>query len=378
LNATASARAAIPITAGAFELGVGVRLTIDLGALVRNWRRLARLAAPAECAAVVKADAYGIGIEHAVPALYEAGCRIFFVAAPAEGARTREVAPDGTVYVLGGFFDDVLELYRSARLNPVLNSAEEIAAWSAAGRLAPAALHFDTGMNRLGLPAAAAEALGRASATLAGIDLVMSHLACADEPDHRLNLTQLGRFHALSRRFGGIRHSLANSAGIHLGPAYKFDVVRPGIALYGGASHPAAQSEPVVTAEARILQVREAGAGETVGYGARHRLKRRSRLAIISAGYADGYLRAAGASDARSGGQVSIAGHAAPIVGRVSMDLIAADVTDVPDAELRATRWAELFGGCISVDAAASAAGTIGYELLTGLSRRASRVYLEA
>ncbi|MGQ7794107.1 alanine racemase [Faunimonas sp. B44] len=356
----------------AFPAAAGLRLTIDLSALVRNWRRLAGLAAAAECAAVVKADAYGIGLAAAVPALREAGCRTFFVALPEEGAKARALAPDAAIYVLNGFFPEAAALYRAAALRPVLGHRGEIESWASAAGGAPAALHVDTGMNRLGLRPDEAAALPPGLAERAGIALVMSHLACADEPGHELNAVQLARFSALPLPHPAAHRSLANSAGIHLGTAYRFDLVRPGIALYGGASHPDALSEPVATAEARILQVRNASAGETVGYGAAERLARDSRIAILSAGYADGYPRSAGKGE-RPAAQVFVGGKRLPILGRVSMDLIAVDVTDLPESNVEPGGWAELFGPCMPIDDVAADAGTIAYELLTGLSRRAAR-----
>ena len=354
----------------------GLRLTIDLGALAANWKELARLAVPAECAAVVKADAYGLGIGQAVPALAAAGCRTFFVALPSEGVRARAVAPDAVIYVLGGFFKDAADAYVEARLRPVLNQPEELSAWTKLGGGAAAALHVDTGMNRLGYSVEQASALaGSPDIKNAGVALLMSHLACADEPEHPKNREQLSRFESVRRAFPGLAASLANSAGIFLGPEYGFDLVRPGIALYGAAPAPGRSLRAVVTAEARILQIREARAGETVGYGASQTLRRDSRIAIIAAGYADGYLRSAGSSDGRQGGSVFIGGGRAPLVGRVSMDLMAADVTDIP-AEVSAGGRAELFGPNIPIDEAAGAAGTIAYELLTALSRRAARIYL--
>jgi alanine racemase len=370
---------------GFAQAGATLRYTIDLGALQRNWRRLADMAAPAEGAAAVKADAYGIGVARAVPALVAAGCRSFFVALPQEGTAIRAVAPEAAVYVLNGFAAETAELYATNDLRPVLNSEEELRDW-AAWRSAlpepetapPAALHIDTGMNRLGLRPEEAERLaGSPLLAEAGIALVMSHLACADEPGQPLNQAQLKRTERLRALFPGLPLSLANSAGIHHGAAFHFDMVRPGIALYGGFCHPAATSEPVVTAEARILQVREARAGETIGYGAARRLARDSRIAILGAGYADGYLRAVGDADARPGACVLIAGRRAALLGRVSMDLIAADVTGIPADAVRRGGWAELFGPNIPIDEVAAHAGTIPYELLTGLSRRAERRYAE-
>jgi alanine racemase len=362
-------------------MAAGLRLTIDLGKLAGNWRRLAALSAPAECAAAVKADAYGIGVAPAVRALAAAGCRTFFVAVPDEGIAVRQALPDAaiphtSVYVLNGFFGDAAGDYRRHRLWPVLGNPGEISAWRAWRKDESAALHVDTGMNRLGLGVGEAGTLDDADLAACGVDLVMSHLACADEPAHPLNAVQLQRFSAVSARFPSPRHSLANSAGIHHGPAWHFDLVRPGIALYGGGSHPDAKSDPVVTAEARILQVRQVAKGESVGYGATKTMQRDCRLAVLSAGYADGYLRAAGSSDAVPGAEIAIGEHVAPLAGRVSMDLIAADVTDVPDRVLASAGWAELFGPTIDIDHVAARAGTIAYELLTGLSRRAERIYI--
>lgn len=364
--------------------GAALRYTIDLGALARNWRRLAAIAAPAECAAAVKADAYGIGAARAVPALVAAGCRTFFVALPQEGAAVRTVAPDAAVWVLNGFLSDAADTYVNSNIWPVLNSLDEVSDWAAwrrrrPGAAPPAALHVDTGMDRLGLrPEEAERVAGRPLIAEAGIALVMSHLACADQADHPLNQAQLKQTERLRALFPGLPFSLANSAGIHHGAAFHFDIVRPGIALYGGGCHPQAQSEPVVIAEARVLQLRQANAGETVGYGATRTLTRDSRIAVLGAGYADGYLRAAGGTDERPGASVYIAGRRAPLLGRVSMDLVAADVTDIPDDEVRRGDWAELFGPNISIDEVADHAGTIAYELLTGLSRRAERRYVDA
>jgi alanine racemase len=357
-------------------MSAGLRLTIDLDRLAGNWSRLAALAAPAECAAVVKANAYGIGIEQAVPALAKAGCKTFFVAVPEEGNRVRAVAKDAAIYVLNGFFSDAAGLYREHGLRPVLGNSDELSAWKSWCKSETAALHVDTGMNRLGLSIDQAGAMDEADLRAAGIVLLLSHPACADEPDHPLNAVQLKRFLTLAGRMAGLPCSLANSAGIHHGQAWHFAMVRPGIALYGGASHPDAVSDPVVTADARILQVRTVAKGESVGYGAVQTMQRDSRIAIVSAGYADGYLRAAGSNDNSNGASLAIGGHMAPLAGRISMDLIAADVTDIPDEALENNRWAELFGDTVDINQVAACAGTIAYELLTGLSRRAERIYV--
>lgn len=365
----------------------GGRLTIDLGALAANYRKLAELSAPAETAAVVKADAYGLGIAHAVPALARAGCGTFFVAYPSEGLAVRAAAPGARIFVLSGpMSDKAATTFADAQLIPVLNSVEDIALWRRISR-GPAALHVDTGMNRLGVSEDeavqfAAEHTGGMAIPLV---LVMSHLACADEPGHRLNRQQLNAFQHVAALFEGIDSSLANSAGIMLGGDYRCALTRAGIALYGGRAVNAGVNpmRPVVTAEARVLQVRRVRAGETVGYGASARLKRDAILAVAATGYADGYHRAASGagvplrsvvSDGASG---FVCGKRVPIVGRVSMDLTAFDVTDCGGA-VAPGDWIELFGANIALDVVAEAAGTIGYELLTGLGRRYERVYVGA
>jgi alanine racemase len=363
------------------ETAAGGRLTIDLAALAHNWRVLARRVEGVATAAVVKGDAYGIGLEPAALALAEAGCHTFFVALPEEGQRLRASVRDAAIYVLDGLIEGEAETYAKFDLRPALGSWPEIEEWAAfkeQGGTTGAAIHIDTGMNRLGLTPAEARVLAEQDEVLAAVapDLLMSHLACADEPDNPLNRKQLAAFRAVRVLLPHIPASLANSAGVFLGPDYHFDLVRPGISLYGGAAVKDAANpmRPVVTLEARVLQIREAKRGETVGYGATEALKRPSRIAILGCGYADGYHRRAGSSDRRSGARAYVNGRDAPLVGRVSMDLIAVDVTDVPG--VARGDWVELFGANVPVDEVAGNAGTIGYELLTGLGRRLPRSYL--
>ena len=374
-----------------FHLAGGV-LTVDLSALVANWRELARLSARAEAAAVVKADAYGIGIEHAVPALIEAGCRRFFVALPQEGMRVRAAAPEATVYVLSGpLGPEAAAVLREHGLVPVLNSVRDTAIWEAEGwldgRQLPAALHVDTGMNRLGMtPAEAARFAGDNALTGAvKIELILSHLACADEPPHVLNARQLEVFRQARSLFPGVETSLAASSGVLLGGDFPCDLTRPGIGLYGGlgASAPAGFSpRTVVTAQARVLQVRKAARGEAVGYGAATTLARDSELAIAGAGYADGLPRAGSGAGVPlraavpQGAAGFVRGQRVPVVGRISMDLTIFDVTDLGADAVAPGEMIELFGPNIPIDEAARAAGTIPYELLTGLSRRFHRVYV--
>ncbi|MCX5511995.1 alanine racemase [Kaistia algarum] len=356
------------------------RLTIDLGALVGNWRHLARLAGQAETAAAVKGDAYGMGLEPTGTALERAGCRSFFVALPSEGLRLRRILPRAAIYVLSGLTAGNAPALAAASLRPVLGSIEEWREWSAyraGGGRGEAALHIDTGMNRLGLSLDEARDVSTGDWRRQGLTLVISHLACADTPGHPLNETQLKRFRAGAALFEGLPASLANSAGIHLGAHYGFDLVRPGIALYGGAFQAGMPSLDVVAkAEALVLQVRDVPAGESIGYGASQTLRRDSRIAILSAGYADGYPRIAGSTDEQPGASVFLNGRRAPLAGRLSMDLMAVDVTDVPN--VKRGDWAELLGANIPVDEVASIAGTIGYELLTSLGGRYERRYVGA
>lgn len=358
----------------------GGLLTIDLAALVANWRALAARATGAECAAVVKADAYGCGIAPVAGALAAAGCRTFFVAHLAEGRRVREAAPEATVYLLNGLLPGTAPALAEAGLRPILGSLAEVAEWNgfaeATGWTGGAALHIDTGMNRLGLaPAEARTAAVRPPRNLA---LVMSHLACADETNHPLTARQVAAFRELRTLFPGIAGSLANSSGIFLGGAAYHDLVRPGVALYGANPTPAGANpmRAVVRLEGRIVQLRRVAAGETVGYGATWTARRDSRIAVIAVGYADGLLRAASASDHKPGAEAVVAGRCCPLAGRISMDLAAIDVTDVPEEQVMRGDLATLLGEEIGVDALAARAGTIGYEILTGLGGRYHRVYV--
>ncbi len=355
-------------------------MTVDLGALAGNWEALAGRADRAATAAVVKGDGYGIGLEPAAQALAEAGCQTFFVALPEEGFRLRDAVRDAIIYVLDGLLPGTADEIADAKLRPVLGSWAEIEEWVEfrnAGGVGTAAIHVDTGMNRLGLTPTEARRLAQTPELLEAIapDLLMSHLAVADTPDHPLNRKQLAAFRAVRALLPDIPASLANSAGIHLGFDYHFDLVRPGIALYGGASiEGASPMRPVVTVEARILQVRDVRPGETVGYGATETARQATRVAILAAGYADGYHRLAGSSDRRAGARAFLHGRHAPLIGRVSMDLIAIDVSAIPGAERG--DWVEMIGPNVPVDEVAHHAGTIGYELLTGLGRRYARTYI--
>lgn len=373
-----------------FHLAGGV-LTVDLSALVENYRTLARLSAPAKTGAVVKADAYGLGIAQVVPALVEAGCSRFFVALPQEGAAVRRAAPAAEIFVFSGpLGPETGPAFRAYRLIPVLNSPRDISIWEAEGwdgdEQLPAALHVDTGMNRLGLTLAEAARFAEDNGLTRAVRvaLLMSHLASADEPAHPLNQHQLESFQGLAPLFPGVESSLSNSAGIMLGGSFLCDLTRPGIALYGGApaSGGANPIRPVAKAEARIIQLRSARAGETVGYGASAWLRRDTLIAIAAAGYADGYHRAGSGAGVPlrnvelHGASGFIGGRRVPVLGRISMDLTAFDVTDVGEGAVGPGDLIELFGPNIPVDEAARAAGTISYELLTSIGLRYHRIYL--
>jgi len=374
------------------EEAAGAILTVDLDAVAANYAMLVREAAGAEVAAVVKADAYGLGLHPVARRLKAEGCGSFFVADANEGAELRKVLPGAVIYVLNGLFPGTAALYGRHGLRPVIASFAELAEWRGAGLDVtgglPAALHFDTGMNRLGLGAGDAARIAQEEGLTAGVEvaLVMSHLACSDDRDHPQNARQLARFREIRARlapcFPGARASLANSGGIYLGPDYRFDMVRPGVSLYGGSPFTGRANpfRPVIRAEARVIALRELMPGETVGYGATWAAAAPARIAVLAAGYADGYFRAlsSGMREGESGGMVHIGGHACPIAGRVSMDMAMADVSHLPMGAVKRGDMAELIGPHISVDEVGLRAGTLGYEILTALGRRYMRRYIPA
>jgi alanine racemase len=353
-------------------------LTIDLAAVVANHKLLARRASPAAVTGVVKADAYGLGAAQIAPALARAGCRDFFVAQLGEALALRPLLPpEATLTVLGGVLAGEEEAFAAHALRPALNDLDQVARWAAAarstGRALPAAIQFDTGMSRLGLSPAEAERLAADPGLAAGIDvaLVMSHLVVSEELAHPLNRTQLERFAAIRRLWPRSRASLANSSGVFLGADWGFDLVRPGAATYGINPLPG-QPNPmhkVASLTAPVLQVRAIDHPESVGYGATHRVKGPTRIATIGCGYADGWLRSLS-----NRGSAFVGTTRVPVVGRVSMDLITLDVTAVPG--LAVGDRVELMGPHLSVDDVADAAGTNGYEVLTRLGPRLTRVYL--
>ncbi|MBL4599596.1 MAG: alanine racemase [Rhizobiaceae bacterium] len=371
----------------------GGRVRIDLDALKSNWKKLAGMTPTSKTAAVVKADGYGLGVEQVVSALTEAGCETFFVALPEEGVRVKKQAPSAQVFVLEGLFKNAVATYAEADLTPVLGSIENIELWASfwheRGSRRPCAIHVDTGMNRLGLRVEEAKEFVLDDSRRNSVTpiLVMSHPACSDELNHPKNAEQVAAFNEVRSLFPGVDASFANSAGIIGHKDFIFDLSRPGIALYGGEAieNFANPMKPVVTLEGRIIQIRRASAGETIGYAATHTFTRETKIALVAVGYADGYLRSNSGFDMRTKGTAPakgpvgyLCGREVPIIGRVSMDITALDVTDIPEQELEKAEWVELFGNNIALDDAARAAGTIGYELLTGLGARYSRTYISS
>src|SRR6195952_2534471 len=357
-------------------------LTVDLDAIVANWRKLEKTAVPAECAGVIKADAYGCGLDPVARALSGAGCKTFFVATLDEARAARAAVPQASIYVLDGFFQNCGDAFAKIDAKPVIGDLNELAEWDVfcrrSGWAGGAAIHIDTGMNRLGLTLIEAQGIvPRINAGDHGITLVMSHLACAETLNHPLNAKQVATFREIASLYSGVTASLANSSGVYLGAQFQFDMVRPGAALYGINPTPESDNpmQPVVELKARIVQLRNVERGESVGYGGTWTARRPTKLAIVSAGYAHGYFRAARAKDRTRGAEVIVAGKRCPVAGRISMDLLAIDVTDLPDKTARRGHMVTLIGEGITVDEPAHHFGTIGYELLTSLRNRYARIY---
>ncbi len=360
----------------------GGTLTIDLGAIAANWRTLCRQALTVECAAVVKANGYGMGIEAVTATLVKAGCKTFFVADLAEARRVRSRAPEAAIYVLDGSTPQGAAAFIEIDARPVINSMTELAEWdafvAAHNWRGGAALQVDTGMNRLGISVEEAAALApRVQTENHGIALLMSHLACAEIPDHPLTARQIDTFRELRRLYRGIPASLANSSGIYLGDSVLYDLARPGAALYGINPTPGRPNpmRGVVELSGRILQLRAVAPEQTVGYGATWSAKRPSRIAIVALGYADGLIRAASGTDSSPGAVAMVAGLRCPVVGRISMDLVCLDITDLPDGAVHRGDFATFIGDEISIDDFAASAATIGYEVLTRLGLRCRVIY---
>lgn len=340
-------------------------LDIDLDAIVANWAALDAMTG-CRTAAVVKADAYGLGAAPVAARLARAGARQFFVASAEEGAGLREVLGHGPeIFVFSGHMIGDAPLIRDARLLPMLNSPEQLARHREALGDAPYGVQLDTGMNRLGMEPEDWAAC-RAGAEAGALVLVISHLACADDPGHAQNEHQLEQFRAMTDGLA-VARSLSATGGILLGPAYHFDMCRPGIGLYGGA--PFANARPVIRLSLPVIQAREVAADETVGYSATWTARSPSRIATLSSGYADGLIRAMGGRAVVHAGQTPC-----PVVGRVSMDLLTVDISHletIPDV-------LQILGPHQGIDDLAAAAGTIGYEILTSLGHRYARHYAGA
>jgi len=345
----------------------GPRAYIDLNAAVDNWRMLQRRAGRAMAAAVVKADAYGLGAAKVGQALARAGCKRFYVAWPREGVELRRaIELRCEIAVFHGPTAEALDDFRAHRLEPVLNTLDQIDLWTGKASPGAAAIHVDTGMNRLGLPEAQ---WAEAARKLPKPARLISHLACADEPGHPKNRKQLEAFDRAKALWPGAPRSLSATGGVYLGADFAMEEVRPGIGLYGGGPDPATGDKPktVVTLKSPILQIRDVKRAETVGYGATWTADADRTLATVGLGYADGFLRAAS-----NKGMGVVSGQKRPIVGRVSMDLIVVDVTGLkvsPGDEI------EFLGPNMPLAEVADSMGTIDYELLTRLGSRVERLW---
>jgi alanine racemase len=354
-------------------------LTIDLAELARNWQRLKSRLNGADCGGAIKADAYGLGAGKAIIQLCQSGCKEFFVALIDEGIYLRkilnEASLEANIHILGGPMDAGQTLVEQD-LIPVLNSLGDIALWIEKHPQALAYVHIDTGMARLGLPPDEVDILKSDPERIQGLNIshVISHLACAEDTKTAMNAVQLESFRQALSLFPGCKASLANSSGIFLGDEYHFDLARPGVALYGvnpspGEPNPMGQ---VIRLQGKILQVRDVDAPESVGYGATHRIEKKGRIATVGVGYGDGYLRSLSSNGTGFLGDMRV-----PLVGRVSMDLITFDVSDIPEELAHPGALIDLIGPNNPVDDVAHAAGTIGYEILTSLGPRYHRVYTQ-
>ncbi|MBX9621700.1 MAG: alanine racemase [Alphaproteobacteria bacterium] len=359
---------------------ISLALAIDLDALTYNYRILrSGLKKGAHCAAVLKANSYGMGVKETSMRLYQEGCRHFFTAHLAEAIELQCYIPkDVFIYVLNGLRKGEEKVYARYNIIPVLGDLEQVHNWNTFAKTQKeggrAALHFDTGMTRTGLSPNEFKNLELSQFSHTEIVCVLSHLACPYQPEHPMNEAQRHRFDAIRKRFPFALASLANSGGFFLGPKYHYDIVRIGLALTGcrtAAPQGNVSLKPVVKAYAQILQINDIERGDSVGYDATFIASRASRIATVGVGYADGYLRSL--SDR---GEVYVAGAKAPVIGRVSMDLLTIDITNIPSGRIQRGDWVELFGDHLLIDDLAQKAGTIPWELLTLLGVRYERFYL--
>ncbi|MBT8446941.1 MAG: alanine racemase [Gammaproteobacteria bacterium] len=359
----------------------GAEVLVDLDALAQNFRTMADIATPGQCGAVVKADAYGLGAAMVSRRLQHEGCTTFFVQSAEEGAALRAELAEPIIYVFNGVTPGSGETLLANRLRPVLSTPQQIERWralrSAPGGAddLPAALHIDTGMTRLGLSPRDAHALLDAPGGIAdlGIELLMTHLACASDADDPLNAAQIDTFAHITDRLPGLPTSIGASGGVLLGEAFRGDIARPGIALFGGESNPSrpATLAPVVTWLAPVLQLRDVTETLPVGYGATYVIEAPARVATVAAGYADGYPLSLS-----NAGIVVVAGQRVPVIGRVSMDMITVDVSALPRGAVAEGDRVEIIGEHMLLDEVAQRAGTSNYTILTGLGPRLPRRYL--
>jgi len=363
---------------GERDLAAGGVLTIDLAALRHNYSAITRHIAPTRAAAVVKADAYGLGASRVAPAFYDAGCRDFFVAHLGEAIALKPfLQPDATLYVLNGLQPGTEAACAREGVLPVLNSLEQVENWAALAaeqaRKLPALLQLDTGMSRLGLSASEFERLTANPSVLDGIDVkfVISHLASGDEPENAANAHQLANMTALLARLPKLPVAFANSGGSFLDKTYHFDLARPGVALYGVG--PKNEIVPVLTLSARVIQVRDIEKGAAVGYGGTYIAKGPMRVATIAVGYADGWFRSLSNKGSAFFGDTRL-----PIIGRVSMDSITLDVSALPEGTLKLGSLVELIGPHQGLEDVARDCDTIPYEILTALGNRYARVYVDS
>ncbi len=356
-------------------------LTIDIAALMRNYKTLDAMSATScETAVSVKADAYGLGARDVVSALSKAGAQRFFVATLDEAITVRSVLPQADIHILNGFMNDARDVYRAHNLSPVLNSLSEIELYRSfshdCGEALPAIIHFDTGMNRLGLVSDEAQTLCDDLSLVDGIDVqfIMSHLSSSEEEDNPMNTVQYKRFQEVSLYFDGVKQSLCNSGGVFLSQKYHLDMTRPGIALYGGCAVSKMEEviRPVVSLSAPILQIHSVKKGEFAGYNETHCFDKDGHVAIISIGYADGVLRSLA-----NNGALYWQGYRLPIRGRVSMDLLICDLSAVSPQDYPVVgNMVEVIGAHQSIDDLAKDADTTAYEIITSLGARYKRNYI--
>ena len=355
-------------------------LEINIDSIIHNYQLINNKVGNTECAAVLKADAYGMGASVIAKALDKAGCSTFFVATIDEGIELRACfsKDENQIAVLSGLLEGSEDIFYSNKLTPVLNDTEQIKKWAIYNKQknisAPSILHIDTGMNRLGLTINELYDIIKNPTELKElhVEWIMSHLACGDQPRDIMNEKQLSVFLNAKKEFPNVKASLANSAGVFLGQSYHLDMVRPGIALYGSGSGsiPSKPLKQVIKLYSRILQIRTLSTGASVGYGASYRVSEATRVATVGLGYADGYLRSLSNCS-----WVFFNGLRLPVIGRISMDYITIDITQIASEKIQTGDFIEIIGDKFTLDDLATVANTVPHELLTRLGTRHHRIY---